>query len=100
MELEDIKKLAKLSRLDMTDEEMKGIAHDFEGILAYVDQVKEASKLIPKDQKQTEALEKDYNLINVMREDIPTENPGEYRESIINEMPESVDGYLKVKQIL
>lgn len=100
MQLEDIKNLANLARLDMTEEEMKSIAHDFESILSYVGQVQEAVKLIPENKKQAEFLNENPGLINVMREDVPTENPGEYRNNIIDEMPESEDGYLKVKQIL
>ena len=39
MKLEDIKKLADLARIDMSDEEMEGMAKDFDPILAYVGQV-------------------------------------------------------------
>ena len=45
MKLEEIKKLAELSRIEMTDDEMLAMAGDFGPILAYVGQVKEASGL-------------------------------------------------------
>jgi len=107
MQLADVKKLADLARIDMSDEEMKGIAKNFDSILAYVGQVQEASKLISARQPASPAggdlVEKkseDYFLHNVMREDIVTNNRGEYTEQIVEEMPDKQDGYLKVKQIL
>ena len=45
MQLEDIKKLAEMARLDMTEEELKNMANEFDPILAYVGQVKEVSEL-------------------------------------------------------
>ncbi len=92
MELQDIKKLADLARIEMTEEEMRELAHDFEPILAYVGQIKEAVNLAKDDN--------DYSLINVARHDEVTNTPGFYTEKIINEMPDKQNGYLKVKQIL
>ena len=98
MELEDIKKLANMARVDMTDEEIIGIAKDFDAILAYVGQVQEVSKL-----KNTQPLHDNldnYLLKNVMRDDIVTNKGGEYTEKILADAPDVQDGYLKVKQIL
>jgi aspartyl-tRNA(Asn)/glutamyl-tRNA(Gln) amidotransferase subunit C len=98
MLLTDVKKLADLARIDMSDEEMEGVAKDFDAILAYVGQVQEVSKIknIELESKKSE----DYILHNVMRDDVVTNSRGEYRDKIIAEMPETEDGYLKVKQIL
>lgn len=98
MKLEDVKKLADLARIDMSEEEMVGIAKDFDAILAYVGQVQEVSKL-----KKVEALHENpdnYFLKNVMREDVVTNKSGEYTEKILANAPETQDGFLKVKQIL
>lgn len=98
MTLEDIKKLANLARIDMSDEEMEGIAHDFDAILAYVGQVQEVSKL-----NNVEALHENrdnYFLQNIMREDVVTNKRAEYTEKILADAPDVQDGYLKVKQIL
>jgi len=100
MQLEDIKKLADLARIDMSEEEMKGIAKDFDPILAYVGQVQEASKLISARQGLAEKKSEDYFLYNVMREDVVTNNRGEYTEKILNNAPDRENGFLKVKQIL
>jgi aspartyl/glutamyl-tRNA(Asn/Gln) amidotransferase C subunit len=93
MQLEDIKKLAELARVDMSDAEMSEMAHDFDGILAYVSQVQEAVKLVHEDSA-------DFASINVSREDIQTNRGGEYTSKIIEQFPDQKDGYLKVKQIL
>jgi aspartyl/glutamyl-tRNA(Asn/Gln) amidotransferase C subunit len=100
MQLEDVKKLADLARIDMEEKEMQEIAKDFDSILTYVGQIKEAAKLIPGDQNLAEKRPEDYFLHNIMRDDIVTNNRGEYTERIISQMPDTQDGYLKVKQIL
>ncbi|MBP6908674.1 MAG: Asp-tRNA(Asn)/Glu-tRNA(Gln) amidotransferase subunit GatC [Candidatus Pacebacteria bacterium] len=92
MQLEEIKKLATLARIDMSEEEMKEIAHDFDSILAYVGQVQEVAGKI--------AAEQVHTLTNVMRSDTVTNTPGEYTEKIIAEMPDRENGYLKVKKVL
>lgn len=99
MQIEDVKKLADLARIDMNEEEMLGIAKDFEPILAYVGQVQEAIKNTVAEDQATKKPE-DYFLHNVMREDVPTNTQGQYTEKILSEMPETQDGFLKVKQIL
>lgn len=98
MQLEEIKKLAKLARIDMSEEELSSIAHDFDAILAYVGQVKEVAKINSSNKSDNNFYS--YNLVNVMREDVATDNPGEYSNDIIKEMPDKDGRYLKVKQIL
>jgi len=98
MKLEDIKKLADLARIDISEEEMTGLAKDFDAILAYVGQVQEVSKL-----GKNEALHENpsnYFLQNVMREDVATNKAGEFTEKILANAPDTQDGYLKVKQIM
>ena len=98
MNLEEIKKLATLARIDMSEKEMVGMAHDFDSILAYVAQVQEATKFIKSDPKRRPTS--GIKLENITREDVVTENPGEYANRLIEEMPDSDGRYLKVKQIL
>ena len=96
MNIEDVKKLAMLARVDMGEEEMAGIAKDFDSILAYVGQVQQAVKTDVVEDKKPE----DYRLHNIMREDVVTNNRGEYTDKILEEMPDTEAGFLKVKQIL
>lgn len=93
MQLEDIKKLAELARVDMSDTEMSEMAHDFDGILAYVGQVEEAAKMVSEN-------DVNFSLNNVAREDVQTNRGGEYTSKIIEQFPDQKAGYLKVKQIL
>ena len=94
MKLEEIKKLAELARIEMTDDEMLSMAGDFGPILAYVGQVQEASGL-----SSIQNTEGNF-LLNVTREDVVTNEPNSSSKKIMNEMPETQDGFLKVKQIL
>ena len=96
MQLDDIKKLATLARIDMSESEIMEIAKDFDAILSYVGQVKEATKSI----SARKDLAEEFSLFNVMRDDAVTNNEGAYSEKIIKEMPDTQDGFLKVKQIL
>jgi len=97
MKLEEIKKLTELARIDMSEEEMNGVAKDFDSILAYVGQVQEITKLVSKEEG---ANNTNLNHINIIREDVATENKEKYAEKIIKEMPDTEDRFLKVKQIL
>lgn len=97
MKLEDVKKLADLARIDMSEKEMVEIAKDFDPILAYVGQIQEMFNL---NNDISTAKREDYFLHNVMRDDVVTNNRGEYTEKIIAEMPDTQDGFLRVKQIL
>lgn len=93
MQLEDIKRLAEMARLEVTDEEMSSLAHDFDGILEYVGHVQEAVKMSSADDVK-------FSFTNVMRDDTVANEPGFYTDKIIEAFPEKEDGYLKVKQIL
>ena len=92
MQLADIKKLADMARIDMSKEEMEGMAHEFDGILAYVGHINEAVGIASDEVK--------FSFTNVMREDTVTNAGGEFTGRIVAEFPDKQDGYLKVKQIL
>lgn len=92
MQLDDIKKLAVMARLDMSDAEMESLAKDFDPILAYVGQVSEVA--------DTGYIQPNYTITNVMREDVVTNETGIYRDIIVAQMPDSQDGFLKVKKII
>lgn len=92
MQLEEIKKLATLARLDIPTNELEDIAYDFDAILAYVGQVQEVDLSYHTHTRSV--------LTNVVREDIVTTTTGEYSQSMLDQMPDSQDGFLKVKQIL
>jgi aspartyl-tRNA(Asn)/glutamyl-tRNA(Gln) amidotransferase subunit C len=96
MDSNEIKKLADLARIDMSEEEMEGIAKDFQSILAYVGQVQEVSGEMTDEVKNKD----DYFTRNVMREDLATNKSKENTDKILLNAPETEDGFIKVKKIM
>jgi aspartyl-tRNA(Asn)/glutamyl-tRNA(Gln) amidotransferase subunit C len=88
---DEIKKLANLGRIEVTDTEVLGYAKDFEAILGYVDQVNQTS---------IETIEPEYIKFNISREDTHPNAPGTYNETMLADAPESQDGFYKVPKIL
>ncbi len=93
---DDVKKLAELSRIEMSEAEMGELAHEMESILDFVSQVSEITGSAPPlDSKRGMG-----GVINVMREDTNPNESGTYTAKILDEMPNVENGYLKVKKIL
>lgn len=95
MQLEDIKKLAVMARVDMNDTEMKEIGGSFDSILSYIGQIQEVSENL--NTNYEEALDEP---INIFREDVATNMSGKYTDKMLEQMPDQEAGFLKVKQIL
>jgi aspartyl-tRNA(Asn)/glutamyl-tRNA(Gln) amidotransferase subunit C len=91
MKKEDIDKLAKLSRLSLTDDEKEKLASEFDSILGYVSEIEKVSV-------GGRVLEAGA-LRNVMREDGEPHESGLYTKAILDDAPDTEDGYLKVKQV-
>ncbi|MEN9582644.1 MAG: hypothetical protein RL641_598 [Candidatus Parcubacteria bacterium] len=96
MEIKDIEKLAKLSRLELTEEEKVNFAKDLESILHYVDQIRE----VVIDDTASQAGSTVGDIYNVLREDGNAHESGQFSEKIMKEVPDTQDGFVKVKQIL
>jgi len=95
MEIKDIKKLAVLSRINLSDKEEESLLKDMDAILGYVDQVKEAAA--------TSAVVDMNNSsapVNVFREDVDPHESGIFTEVLLNSAPERHGQYVKVKKIL
>ena len=91
MDIKDVENLALLARLELADEEKILMLKDLEGVLAYVKTIKEAD---------VGDMKTEYELYNVWREDSLVNVPNFSREIIIEQFPDSQDGFLKVKKIL
>ncbi len=88
---EDIKNLANLARIGVTEDEIEKMASEVDSILGYVGVVQSFSG----------AEEREIsNLRNVMRDDVVTNAPDEYKEKILKNAPSREGDYLKVKKIL
>ena len=93
MEIMDIEKLAKLARIELTEEEKEKYLKDISAILGYVDQIKGAVGTAGEERTVGE-------LRNVMRSDQGENTTGSNTETIVNEFPAKQGDYLKVKKIL
>ncbi len=95
MDIKEIEKLAKLSRISLSEDEKKGFLADFKNILDYVAQIKEVVANPPAGGPSREAGE----LRNVMREDEEYKINLATREEILAEVPERKGDYVKVEQM-
>ena len=93
LEIKDVKKLAKLARIKLTEEEMGKMLKEVDPILGYVAQLQEVVSIVGEEKKAGE-------LRNVTREDINPTETGKNTSSIVANMPNSQDNYLKVEKIL
>lgn len=96
MNADSIKHLARLSRITVPEEQVAVFQKEFEEILSFVGQVKEAAG------GESKAPVPEWR--NIMREDASPNEPGVYTEKLLNNAPESektIDGgYVVVKKIL
>jgi aspartyl-tRNA(Asn)/glutamyl-tRNA(Gln) amidotransferase subunit C len=91
---DDVKKLATLSRLALTEEEVGKLQVEISSILAYID-------TIQKVELSSQTSGSVYlDIENVMREDVPSHEAGEHTNALLAQAPRSENGYLKVKKIL
>lgn len=93
MNKEDIKKLADLSRLELSDNEVELYQKDFQGILSYINTLNQVT------------LDKNLDLnrgpnTNYLRDDSLSYQPGEFTDDILNQAPGRKDDYFKVQKIL
>lgn len=89
---QEVEKLAELSRISLSEEEKESIRKDIDGILSYIAQIKELSGGVEQSHKPVQR--------NVMREDVPTRERGEYKDSLLKLAPKSKKGYVEVKKII
>ncbi|MDB5265238.1 MAG: glutamyl-tRNA(Gln) and/or aspartyl-tRNA(Asn) amidotransferase subunit [Parcubacteria group bacterium] len=90
---DEVRKLASLARISVTDEELPKLVAEFDGILAYVGKLEELTLPIGKDQVLPA-------LRNVFRKDGEPHTTGMYTEKIVEQFPEKKGNHLSVKQII
>jgi aspartyl/glutamyl-tRNA(Asn/Gln) amidotransferase C subunit len=92
----DITKLAALARIKLSSDEEKELSNEFEAILKYVDQIKEAQI----DDQVTSGEISMPMPLNIMREDANANISGEMTEDLLSLSPDREGNYIKVKKIL
>lgn len=92
MEIKDVKKLAQLSRIELSDKEAEELGSSLDSILHYVEQVKQVSS-------DTE-VEAAFYSKNILREDINPNESGLSKEKLVGSAPKREGDYVKVKKIM
>lgn len=88
-----IEEIAKLARLNLSEEEKEMYAKQLTVILDYVEQLNEVdTKNVPETCQVT-------GLKNVMRTDAPKNSDKKITDDIIANFPEKLDRFLKVKAV-
>lgn len=92
--VEEVLKLAKLSRIETTPEEAEALARDMQGVLEYVAAVNSAVLGV-------DANAGDSALVrNVLRQDGPAREAGTYTEAMLANAPSREGNYIAVKKVL
>lgn len=89
--IDDIKRLAELARISLTEEESASLAGDAEAILAYVSDVKEAAGTTD---------EASVAKVAVLREDGPAHPSGAFSEVLLSALPKRDGSHAVVRRII
>lgn len=92
--IDEVKKLAELSRIELSEEELEKMRGEIDSILEYVEAIREVP--LPEGVSPSPHLA----LENVMREDGEAHEPGAYTEKLLSQAPQRDGKFLKVKKIL
>lgn len=96
--LQDIEKLATLSRLSLTDAEKEKYRSEIDSILGYIDILKKVSAGLPAQAgKPAPVMSRNKNIL---REDVNPHESGVYTDKLLKLAPKSEGQYVKVKKIL
>lgn len=87
----DVKALASLARLEVSDEELVRLEKEIPGILSFVEQIQKAAGDVP---------QKTPSLRNVMRQDTNPHEGGLHTETLLSAAPSREGNYVAVKQVL
>jgi aspartyl-tRNA(Asn)/glutamyl-tRNA(Gln) amidotransferase subunit C len=96
MNKDEAKKLAELSRISVSDDELEKIANEMGSILEYVDKIKSADI----SGFSAESRAENAGVRNVMVEDEEVHEVGENTEKVLKEAPLVENSMVKVKKIL
>lgn len=91
---DEVKKLAELSRLALTDAEVETLRGEIDSILSYVDTIQKVE--LPPVPDASPYLD----VENVMRDDTDPHEGGAFTDAILAQAPKREGRYIKVKKIL
>lgn len=90
--LDEVKKVAELSRIELTEAELEKYRKELSSVLDYVAELSKVNTDGLEEVSQVTGLE------NIQREDVA--KISENRDDILSQAPEIKDGFYKVKAIL
>lgn len=90
---EEVKHIAKLARLGLTEPEIEKFQKELSSILDYIEKLKEV------DIKNVEPTSHTLKIENVSREDVAKKSDIEKVKKLIKAFPERKNTFLKVKSI-
>ena len=82
-----------MARIDLTDEEAVGLVSEISHILEYVTVIQDMAE----SKGVAPAVDDNYNSL---KDDIVTNSPGSFAESLLEAAPERYKQFVKVKKIL
>ena len=89
---DQIKHLASLAQLDLSDTEVEKFSTQLTSILQYIDRIKEV--------KLSDEVQRDFKKLNTFRDDVDPHEAGEHRDAILEAMPQTENDMLVVKKVL
>ena len=89
---DDVKKLAALARITISDAELETFSKEFESVLAYVGQIENLKATAEPDTRP--------KVRNVFRDDGEPHETGAYTERLAAQFPDREGDALKVKKII
>jgi len=92
--LDEVKKLAELSRIELSESELEKMRGEIDSIISYIDTIQKVE--LP-DMPDGSVY---FDEVNVMREDGEPHKAGEFTERLLAQAPRKEGKFLKVKKIL
>ncbi len=92
----DVKKIAKLAHLEITEDEAEMYAPQMDDIVAYIEQLNELDT--ESIQASIGGLTLEGEETKTIREDIPKESLGQ--ESALDQAPAGIEGHFRVPKVL
>lgn len=91
IDIKQVEHVAKLARLELTDDEKEKYSKQLGDILKYVEQMNEV------DTTGVPAMSHAFDIVNVMREDVVEYE--QTKEELMKNAPDAEDGFFKVPKI-
>jgi len=91
---EEVKKIAHLARLELTDDEVKTYGEQLSSVLEYINQLKEV------DVADVEPTAQVSGLTNVMRDDVAEPWPDDEIAAALAQAPQREGKFIKVKRVM